>query len=107
MALNESWASPACFYFPIAPSLDGTRDVRRRPALHLRPMSPCRHARGRGPPPTNHNAFIDRLKLAKQEGIEWRGADDLRIEGVLVRPLDGAARPALPLVRSPHGDRTA
>jgi dipeptidyl aminopeptidase/acylaminoacyl peptidase len=91
-------SSPACFYFPSAPSLDGTRrtfaavlhSALRPDEVHLGTLE-SRQVRRL----TNHNAFIDRLKLAKQERIEWRGTDRLRIEGVLV-PSRRAPGPALP-----------
>jgi dipeptidyl aminopeptidase/acylaminoacyl peptidase len=99
-------ASPACFYFPIAPSLDASR--RMFAAVMHSAMRPDEIHVGTLESPqvrrlTNHNVFIDRLKLAKQEGIEWRGADRWRIEGVLVRPLDERPGRRYPLVVAPHG----
>jgi dipeptidyl aminopeptidase/acylaminoacyl peptidase len=99
-------SSPACFYFPIAPSLDGTRrtfaavlhSALRPDEVHVGTLE-SRQVRRL----TNHNAFIDRLKLAKQEGIEWRGAEGLRLEGVLVRPLDERPGRRYPLIVAPHG----
>jgi dipeptidyl aminopeptidase/acylaminoacyl peptidase len=52
---------------------------------------------------TNHNAFIERIRLARQEMIEWKGADGLRIEGILIHPLEERAEVRYPLVVIPHG----
>jgi dipeptidyl aminopeptidase/acylaminoacyl peptidase len=69
----------------------------------MRPMKSM-SARSRAVRLTNHNAFIDRLKLAKQKAIDGRGADRGRIEGVLVRPLDERPGRRYPLVGASHGD---
>lgn len=52
---------------------------------------------------TRHNAFIDGIRLARQETIEWEGANGLWIEGVLVHPLEERAGVRHPLVVVPHG----
>ncbi len=52
---------------------------------------------------TRHNTWLDRVRLAKQETIEWEGADGWRIEGVLIRPLDAVAGVRYPLAILPHG----
>jgi dipeptidyl aminopeptidase/acylaminoacyl peptidase len=51
---------------------------------------------------TTHNPWLAQMRLAKQETVEWTGADGLRIEGVYLRPLDPPAGPA-PLAILPHG----
>ncbi len=52
---------------------------------------------------TRHNAWLDQVKLAKQETIEWEGADGWRIEGVLIHPLNSVAGVRYPLAIMPHG----
>jgi dipeptidyl aminopeptidase/acylaminoacyl peptidase len=52
---------------------------------------------------TNHNGFIEQIRLAKQETIEWKAADGLRIDGVLIHPLEQRAGVRYPLVVIPHG----
>jgi dipeptidyl aminopeptidase/acylaminoacyl peptidase len=52
---------------------------------------------------THHNSWLDDIQLARQETIEWKGADGWRIEGVLVYPLAAASGVRSPLVILPHG----
>ena len=52
---------------------------------------------------TNHNGFLERSRLARQETIEWTSADGLRIEGVLIHPLDERTGVRYPLVVILHG----
>ena len=52
---------------------------------------------------TTHNEWLAAVRLARQETIEWTGADGLRIEGVYVSPLDGASGGPAPLAVLPHG----
>jgi dipeptidyl aminopeptidase/acylaminoacyl peptidase len=52
---------------------------------------------------TNHNTFIERARLARQETIEWKADDGLRIEGVLIHPLDERTGVRYPLVVIAHG----
>ncbi|HEX6315602.1 MAG TPA: prolyl oligopeptidase family serine peptidase, partial [Gemmatimonadaceae bacterium] len=52
---------------------------------------------------TKHNAFIEQTRLARQETIEWMAADGLRIEGVLIHPLDERTGLRYPLVVIAHG----
>ncbi len=52
---------------------------------------------------TRHNPWLADARLARQETIEWMGADGWRIEGVLVRPLNEVAGVRYPLAILPHG----
>ncbi|MGD8278197.1 MAG: S9 family peptidase, partial [Gemmatimonadota bacterium] len=52
---------------------------------------------------TTHNAWLADVRLARQETIEWTGADGLRIEGVYIHPLEGASGGPAPLAVLPHG----
>jgi dipeptidyl aminopeptidase/acylaminoacyl peptidase len=52
---------------------------------------------------TQHNAWLDNVELAKQETIEWAGADGWPIEGVLIHPLNEAPGVRYPLAILPHG----
>jgi dipeptidyl aminopeptidase/acylaminoacyl peptidase len=52
---------------------------------------------------TRHNPWLDEVRLAEQETIEWRGADSWRIEGVLLHPLNEVAGVRYPLAILPHG----
>jgi len=52
---------------------------------------------------TNHNPILDDLELGFQETIEWKGANDWRIEGVLVYPVGYQPGQRCPLVVNPHG----
>jgi dipeptidyl aminopeptidase/acylaminoacyl peptidase len=52
---------------------------------------------------TTHNPWLGQVELAKQETIEWSGADGWRIEGVLVRPLNEIPGARYPLAVMPHG----
>ncbi|MCA9792742.1 MAG: S9 family peptidase [Candidatus Eremiobacteraeota bacterium] len=50
---------------------------------------------------TNSNPWLDKVKLARQEVINFKARDGLQLEGMLLRPLDGT-QPA-PLVLIVHG----
>jgi len=52
---------------------------------------------------THHYPEIESLKLAKQEVVEWRGPDDLSIEGVLTYPLKYRTGRQSPLILLIHG----
>lgn len=52
---------------------------------------------------TSLNGFIEGIRLARQETIEWEGADGLRIEGILIHPLEEREGVRHPLVVIPHG----
>ena len=52
---------------------------------------------------TNHNPWMKSNRIARQEVIEWLGADGWRIEGVLTYPLYYKAGQKYPLVLQIHG----
>jgi dipeptidyl aminopeptidase/acylaminoacyl peptidase len=52
---------------------------------------------------TDHNPWLAERRFARQETIEWTGAEGERIEGVLVYPLDYVEGQAYPLAILPHG----
>lgn len=52
---------------------------------------------------TAHNPWLDEIELARQETIQWNGADGWRIEGVLVHPLRETPGERYPLAILPHG----
>lgn len=52
---------------------------------------------------TRHNAWLEQVVLGRQETIEWRGPDSLRIEGVLVYPVGYREGVRYPLAVLPHG----
>ncbi|MBK5097716.1 MAG: S9 family peptidase, partial [Gemmatimonadetes bacterium] len=50
---------------------------------------------------TDSNPWLASRKLAPQEVVEWTAADGLRLEGLLIQPLDG--RRAAPTIVVVHG----
>lgn len=52
---------------------------------------------------TNHNSWLNDIKLAKQEKIEYFARDGLRIEGVLIYPLNFEEGKRFPLINYIHG----
>ena len=52
---------------------------------------------------TRSNPALEGVRLAKQEVIEWEGADGWRISGVLTRPIDFEEGRRYPLVLQVHG----
>lgn len=52
---------------------------------------------------THHNPELEEITLARQEVIEWKGADDWTIEGVLTYPLGYEEGTRYPLVLQIHG----
>lgn len=52
---------------------------------------------------TNHNEWLLERRMARQETIEWTGPGGMRIEGVLVYPLNYVEGERYPLVILPHG----
>ena len=52
---------------------------------------------------TNHNSWLQDIKLAKQEKIEYSARDGLRIEGVLIYPLNYESGKKYPLINYIHG----
>ncbi len=52
---------------------------------------------------SNHNSWLNEIKLAKQEKIEYSARDGLRIEGVLIYPLNFESGKRFPLINYIHG----
>ena len=52
---------------------------------------------------TNSNPWLAQMRLAKQERIEYQARDGLRIEGVLIYPLDEQPGQRYPLILYVHG----
>jgi len=52
---------------------------------------------------TDHNPWLAKVKLAKQEKIEYEARDGLRIEGVLLYPLNFSEGKKYPLIVYAHG----
>lgn len=52
---------------------------------------------------TRHNEILNALTFGEQRTIEWAGADNLPIQGVLVLPLDYTEGQQYPLAILPHG----
>jgi dipeptidyl aminopeptidase/acylaminoacyl peptidase len=52
---------------------------------------------------TNSNPWLDDVKLAKQEVVQYKARDGLELEGLLIRPLNEEAGKRYPLVLAVHG----
>ncbi len=52
---------------------------------------------------TNHNPWLADIEFAKQEVVEYRARDGLRLEGILVRPLGEEKGKRYPLILTVHG----
>lgn len=52
---------------------------------------------------SRHNPALDQVRLARQEVIQWKGAQDWDIRGVLTYPLDYQEGQRYPLVLQVHG----
>ncbi len=52
---------------------------------------------------TEHNSWLKDINLAKQEKIEYSARDGLRIEGVLIYPLNFESGKRYPLINYIHG----
>jgi dipeptidyl aminopeptidase/acylaminoacyl peptidase len=52
---------------------------------------------------TRSNPWLDSVRLARQEVVTWTAADGLRLEGLLVRPLDEEPGRRYPLILAVHG----
>lgn len=61
--------------------------------------------RGGRPPSrlTRSNPWLDSVRLARQEVVAWQATDGLRLEGLLVRPLDEEPGRRYPLILAVHG----
>jgi dipeptidyl aminopeptidase/acylaminoacyl peptidase len=52
---------------------------------------------------TDSNAWLAEMKFAAQEAVKFKARDGLELEGVLVKPLEGAAGKRSPLILAVHG----
>jgi dipeptidyl aminopeptidase/acylaminoacyl peptidase len=52
---------------------------------------------------TNHNAFLANVRLGRQETVSYNARDGLRIDGVLIHPIDARPGVRAPLAILPHG----
>lgn len=52
---------------------------------------------------TNSNPWLAEMRFAKQERIEYQARDGLRLEGVLIHPLDEQPNQRYPLILYVHG----
>lgn len=52
---------------------------------------------------THSNPWLDNMRFAKQEFVEWKARDGLRLEGILIRPLDEVPGQRYPLILCVHG----
>jgi dipeptidyl aminopeptidase/acylaminoacyl peptidase len=52
---------------------------------------------------TYHNEWLNERTLGGQSSITWRGADDLKMEGILVKPVGFDEGVRYPLAILPHG----
>ncbi len=52
---------------------------------------------------TTHNEWLDEIKLAKQRRFEYKARDGMRIEGVLLYPLNYMEGDSYPLITYIHG----
>jgi dipeptidyl aminopeptidase/acylaminoacyl peptidase len=52
---------------------------------------------------TTSNEGLDKVRFAKQEVIEFKARDGLKLQGVLIHPLDGHAGKRYPLIVYVHG----
>jgi dipeptidyl aminopeptidase/acylaminoacyl peptidase len=52
---------------------------------------------------TRHNPFLEEVRLGRQETVSWEARDGLRIDGILIHPVDAAAGERPPLAVLPHG----
>ena len=52
---------------------------------------------------TNHNPWLEKIRMGKQETIRYKAADGLEIEGVLIHPVTRKKKERVPLIVSVHG----
>lgn len=52
---------------------------------------------------THHNSWLADRELGEQSSITWNGADDLEMEGILVKPVGYQEGVRYPLAILPHG----
>jgi dipeptidyl aminopeptidase/acylaminoacyl peptidase len=52
---------------------------------------------------TNHNPWLENIRLAPQEVVTYRARDGLELQGMLIRPLDQQPNRRYPLILTIHG----
>lgn len=52
---------------------------------------------------SNHNSFLEKVKLAKQEKISYIARDGMRVDGVLIYPLNYTEGNSYPMIVYIHG----
>jgi len=52
---------------------------------------------------TNHNPWLGKIRMGKQETIRYKAADGLEIEGVLIHPVERKKKERVPLIVAVHG----
>ena len=52
---------------------------------------------------THHNSWLSEREFGEQSSITWKGADDVEIEGILVKPVGFEDGVRYPLAILPHG----
>jgi dipeptidyl aminopeptidase/acylaminoacyl peptidase len=52
---------------------------------------------------SDSNPWLEGMRFAEQEVATWQARDGLRLEGILIRPLDEEKGKAYPLILSVHG----
>lgn len=52
---------------------------------------------------TQSNSWLDQMRFARQEVVRWKARDGLKLEGVLVYPLNYEKGRRYPLIMSVHG----
>lgn len=52
---------------------------------------------------SNHNSFLEKVKLAKQEKISYQARDGMRVDGVLIYPLNYEEGNKYPMIVYIHG----
>lgn len=93
---------------PILYSLDLRADgmasafVADSPA-HPREVYTMQHGESEPRRLTDSNPWLSQIRLARQEVVEHEARDGLRLEGILIRPLDEEPGKQYPLILSVHG----
>ena len=92
---------------PVFRALDADRSGRHLALVGESPTHPAEaFAWTPGTPPrrlTDSNPQLDGIALARQEIIDWRAADGMRIEGLLIHPLERHDDQRVPLIVVAHG----
>ncbi len=93
---------------PVLTGLSLARDTRAAAFLGQTPEHPTevfvmKHGEPGPRRLTDSNPWLAERKLAAQEVVEYKARDGLRLEGLLIRPLDEEKGKKYPLIVSVHG----